>query len=83
MIIKILFSSAQTLHRPWPPILISVLFHPGLFKVLARSFFYTQGVFVLDIYIYSGTEVSQIAIAPIVLFEFIIAQYVYSKLLLF
>ena len=48
MIIKILFSSAQTLHWPWLPILISVLFHPGLFLVLGRSFFYTQGVFGLD-----------------------------------
>ena len=39
MIIKILFSSALTLHRPWPPILISVLFHPGLFfKFLAVPF---------------------------------------------
>ena len=47
MIIKILFSSALTLHRPWPPILISVLFHPGLFQVLGRSFL-TLGVFELD-----------------------------------
>ena len=49
MIIKILFASALTLHWPWPFILISVLSHPGLFKVLGRSFFYTRGVFELDI----------------------------------
>ena len=31
--------------RPWPPNLISHLFHPGLL-VLGRYFFYTRGVFV-------------------------------------
>ena len=48
MIIKILFSSTLALHHPWLPILISVLFHPGFFQVLGRSFFYAQGVFGLD-----------------------------------
>ena len=49
MIIKILFSSALTLHRPWPPILISDLFHPSLFLSSWPLLFYTQGVFELDI----------------------------------
>ena len=39
--------TALTLHQPYSPILISVLFHLGL-QVLSRSFFYTQGVFGLD-----------------------------------
>ena len=38
MIIKILFPSAVTPHRPWPPILISLLFYPGLFYFLAAPF---------------------------------------------
>ena len=37
--IKILFSSALTLHPPWPPILISVLFRPGFLQALGCSFF--------------------------------------------
>ena len=31
-LLKFLFPSAVTLHRPWPPILISILFYPGLFS---------------------------------------------------
>ena len=48
MIIKVLFPSAVTLHRPWLPILISHLFYPGLFLVLGRSFF-TARVFLVEI----------------------------------
>ena len=48
MIIKTLFPSAVTLHRPWPPILISHLFYSGLFLVLDCSFF-TARVFLVEI----------------------------------
>ena len=57
MIIKTLFPSAITLHRPWPPILISHLFYPGLFLVLGRSFF-TVRVFLVEIYIYSVAKIT-------------------------
>ena len=45
-------NQALTLHRPWPPILISVLFHLGHFLSSWLLLFLHSGCFGLDIYIY-------------------------------
>ena len=63
--IKILFSSALAPHWPWPPILISVLFHPG--KFLAAPFFILRVFwdYIYNIYIYIYYYMCMVRLASI------------------